>query len=73
MKNVILKKVVANALSARRKHILAVRSFKYKKGCKEYQDLTDTAEFLDKLIIAFRSCESFSISFTYPNGDEIHV
>ena len=73
MKNVILKKTIANALSARKKHILAVRSFKYKKGCKEYQDLTDTADFLNKLIEAFRSCESFSISFTYPNGDSINV
>ena len=73
MKVTILKKVIANALSARSKHIFAVRSFKYKKGCKEYQDLTDTAEFLSKLVSAFRSCESFSINFVYPNGDEVHV
>lgn len=73
MKNSILKKVVANALSARKKHILAIRSFKYKKGCREYQDLTDTAEFLEKLTIAFRQCETFSISFTYPDGDVINV
>ena len=36
MKSVIIKKTIANALSARKKHILAVRSFKYKKGCKEW-------------------------------------
>lgn len=73
MKVSILKKIIANALSARKKHILAVRSFKYKKGCKEWQDLTDTADFLSRLVDAFRGCETFSINFIYPNGDEIHV
>lgn len=73
MNNPILKKVIANALSARRKHILAIRSFKYKKSCREYQNLTDTAEFLEKLVIAFRTCESFSISFYHSNGDKVDV
>lgn len=73
MKSTFLKKAIANALSARKKHILAVRSFKYKKGCKEWQDLTDTANSLDVLVNSFRQCCSFSINFTYPNGDETHV
>ena len=73
MKSTVLKKVVANALSARKKHILAVRSYKYKQGCKEWQDLTDTADYLDVLINSFRECHSFSINFVYPNGDETHV
>ena len=73
MKTLMLKKVIANALSARKKHILAIRSFKYKKGCKEWQDLTDTADILDGLINSFRGCSTFSIDFVYPNGDKIHV
>ena len=73
MKTLILKKNIANALSARKKHILAVRSFKYKKGCKEWQDLTETADILDRLINCFRECCSFSINFVYTNGDEVHV
>ena len=73
MKSVIIKKTIANALSARKKHILAVRSFKYKKGCKEWQDLTDTADFLDGLINCFRECCSFSINFVYSDGHETYV
>lgn len=72
MKITILKKVIASSLAARKKHILAVRSFKYKKGCKEWQDLTDTADFLNLLINHFRQCRSFSINFVYPDG-EVHV
>lgn len=73
MKSLTLKKTIADALSARRKHILAVRSFKYKQGCKEWHDLTDISDLLNELVNCFRSCESFSIDFVYPDGGKIHV
>lgn len=73
MKSLTLKKNIADALASRRKYILAVRSFKYKKGCKEWQDLTDIADLLYELEGCFLDCESFSMDFVYPNGGKIHV